>query len=97
MPRYLWIFLHASVLAAQPFSVGVKGGVRLTPDLDPYWATSESKRYIAGPTIGVGLPKGFTLDLTALYCRVGFRVISSDILGGYYSSREVGTLGSSRS
>jgi hypothetical protein len=88
--KFSLLFLCAGILAAQSFSVGVKGGVRLTGDLDSYSATSESKWYAVGPTLTAGLPFGFHLELDALYRRVGFRTANSDILGGSYTERDRG-------
>ena len=84
------LFLCAGILSAQPFSVGVKGGVPLTGDLDTYWATSESKRYTVGPMVTAGLPFGFRLEFNALYRRVGFRTSTRDILDGSYTERDRG-------
>lgn len=84
------LFLCAGMLMAQPFTVGVKGGVRLTGDLDSYWATSESKRYAVGPMVTAGLPLGFRLEFDALYRRAGFRTVHSDILGGFSTERDRG-------
>ena len=89
--KFSLLFLCAGILSAQLFSVGVKGGVRLTGDLDTYWATSESKRYTVGPMVTAGLPVGFRLEFDALYRRVGFRSANSDIyFGGSYTERDRG-------
>jgi hypothetical protein len=48
-------------------------GGRTTGDLSGAGATSESKRYIVGPEIGIGLPFGFGLEFDALYSREGYR------------------------
>jgi hypothetical protein len=90
MMRTSLLFLSASILSAQIFSVGVKAGVPATNDLDSYWATSESRRYTVGPMITAGLPFGFRLEFDALYRRVGFRTTSGDILGGTYNERDTG-------
>jgi hypothetical protein len=50
--RHLSLFLvFSAVLSAQPFTIGVKGGVRLTGDLHSPYADSESKRYVMGPMV----------------------------------------------
>jgi len=59
------------VLFGQPFSLGVKGGVRATDDFQ-YAATSESRRYVVGPTVEVVLPLGFAISFEALYRRQGY-------------------------
>lgn len=84
------LFLCAGILPAQPFSLGVKGGVPLTGDLDSYWATSESKRYTVGPIVTAGLPLGLRLEFDALYRRVGYRTANGDSLGGSYTERDRG-------
>lgn len=75
------------MLPAQTLSVGIKGGGRLTGDLDSFWATEESKRYAVGPMVTAGLPAGFRVEFDALYRQVGFRSSNSDILGGSYTAR----------
>ena len=77
----------ASVCAAQPVWFGVKGGIRATGDLEGY-ATSESKRYVAGPTVEVALPRRFFLEFDALYSRFGYRTASSDFFGGFYQTSQ---------
>jgi hypothetical protein len=73
MRTTLLLFLLAGAIPAQPFGFGVKGGIRLTDDLDPY-LTSLSKRYVVGPTASFRLPAGFRLEIDALYRRLGDRV-----------------------
>jgi hypothetical protein len=84
------LFLCAGILSAQPFSVGVKGGVPLTGDLDTYYAISESRRYTVGPMVTAGLPLGFRLEFDALYRRVGFRTDFSDTFGDSFAERDRG-------
>ena len=92
--RWLWALLLLAwstfSLRAQTLAAGVKGGVRLTDDLDTYWATSESKRYAVGPMVTVGFGHGFSVEVDALYRRVGYRTLNSDILGGSTTSRARG-------
>src|ERR1700730_13294829 len=90
MTTLFWLLVCAGALEAQPVSLGVKGGVRLTGDLDSYWAVSESKRYVVGPMVTVALPLKFRLEFDALYRRVGFRSGNSDIIGGSYAARDRG-------
>lgn len=71
--RYLLIFINCCICSAQSVSLGVVGGVRGTDDITNA-ATSESKRYIAGPTFEVGLPLGFAVEADALYSREGYSV-----------------------
>jgi hypothetical protein len=74
----LFLFLAVcSICSAQSLSVGVVGGIRATNDvLDG--ATSESKRYIVGPMVNVGLPLGFEAEFDALYSREGYRAYLSN-------------------
>jgi len=63
--------------AAQSLSFGIKAGATLTGDLDTSSAVSESKRITFGPAVVVGLPRGFGIEVDALYQRVGYRSDSS--------------------
>src|SRR5215467_10830150 len=83
------VFLSAAVLAAQPFTIGVKGGVPLTDDRSGASA-SESKLYTVGPAVSVGLPRGFRLEFDALYRRVGYRTHELDIVGDLINTRAHG-------
>jgi hypothetical protein len=65
------LFLLAAPVFAQSLTVGVKGGLRLTSAQTGY-GTAESKRYLAGPAVEVGLPLGFGLEADALYSRLGY-------------------------
>ena len=56
---------------AQPFAVGVIGGVRATDDLSGT-LHAESQRYIAGPKLEIRLPMHFSIEFDALYRQVGF-------------------------
>jgi hypothetical protein len=89
MRATLFLVLLAGVLPAQPFTLGVKGGVRLTTDLDNYDATSESKRYVVGPMVTAGLPLGFRLEVDALYRQVGYRTSFGSVFG-YFTERDRG-------
>lgn len=64
----LMLFTAIVPAIAQRVSVGVKGGLstfRTTPGND------ESKPYIIGPSVEVGLPAGFAVEADALYQRLG--------------------------
>jgi hypothetical protein len=87
----LFLFLVAGVLPAQPFTFGVKGGVRLTTDLDNFDAKSESQWYVVGPMVTAGLPLGFRLEIDALYRRVGYRTSFGTVFG-YFTERDRGNL-----
>lgn len=70
MKSRLLLFFAAFPLLAQPFTVGVKGGVRLTGDADDS-VVSQSRRYVVGPMATARLPLGFRLEFDALYRRMG--------------------------
>jgi len=71
IPAFLCL---TQVVSGQSFSLGVKAGGRLTDDLiSPMGsAASESKRYIAGPTMELGLPLRLSLEADLLYQHVGY-------------------------
>lgn len=63
------MMMGCGVAAAQPLvSVGVKGGVPIT---EPMKYGDESKRYLVGASVELRLPRGFAVELDALYQRVG--------------------------
>jgi hypothetical protein len=78
------IFLSGNVLLAQRVEVGVEGGIRTTDDLSGN-VSSESKRYIVGPTVDIRLPKRFSVEVDALYQRFGFT-------GFYFAGDSFGTV-----
>jgi hypothetical protein len=85
------LFLYAGTLSAQIFGIGVKGGAQLTSDLDSFFATSESKRYVVGPMATARLPAGFRFEFDALYRRAGFRSGGSDfVFSVFTASRDRG-------
>ena len=57
----------------------------LTGDMNEYYATSETKRYVVGPMVTTWLPLGFRFEFDALYRRAGYRVFSADIFGTFAS------------
>jgi len=87
---FLLLFTSAGLLLGQPVSIGVKGGGRLTADLNSYFATSESKRYVVGAMATVSLPAGFRLEFDALYRRVGYRWSGTDPIGDQVFERDRG-------
>ena len=56
---------------AQPLTYGVKAGLRATDQPADYGST-ESRRYLVGPAISVRLPYRFSLEVDALYQRLGW-------------------------
>ncbi|MCC6393627.1 MAG: PorT family protein [Bryobacterales bacterium] len=62
---------------AQIVSVGVKGGVPITDALETFRGNSagyvtHTKRYTVGPTFELHLPARFSIEMDALYQRLGF-------------------------
>lgn len=59
------------------FSFGVRGGVPITDAFETaqgnsaYYATN-TKRYVVGPTFEIHLPARFSIEVDALYTRLGF-------------------------
>jgi hypothetical protein len=55
---------------SQRLIVGAEGGLRLTGDT-PQYGSSDSKPYLVGPKIELGLPLHFALEVDMLYSRLG--------------------------
>src|SRR5262249_23854386 len=89
MRTTLFLCLFAGLLPAQSFTFGVKGGMRLTDDIDSFYANSESKRYAVGPFATIGLPAGFRLEFDALYRHAAFRSSFGNVFG-YSTERDRG-------
>ena len=53
---------------AQPFSIGVKGGIPLNDGT--VGGKDESRPYVIGPSAEVRLPAGFAIEVDALYRRL---------------------------
>src|SRR4051794_37910198 len=69
----------ASSFAAGPLIIGVRGGVPLTDILDAAdngRVSTATKRYVVGPTLGLKLPIGFSVEADALFTRL--RVTATD-------------------
>jgi hypothetical protein len=64
--------------AAQSLTLGVIGGGRITDDVS-CCATPESKRYLVGPTIELGLPLNLAVEVDALYNRQGYQIPFSNV------------------
>src|ERR1041384_3864971 len=69
------IALIAPAILAQPFSVGIRGGVPFTggfqqftePGIAFVQIDSKSKNYIVGPMVKLHLPLGLSVEAAALY------------------------------
>jgi opacity protein-like surface antigen len=72
-------FLLGSIpMFAQGVSIGVKGGVPITDAFNAVQGNSASyvtntHRYLVGPTGEVHLPLGFSIEVDALYKRLGYQ------------------------
>jgi opacity protein-like surface antigen len=81
MRSFLLLLLGATLLAAQPISVGVKAGVPLTDFIDTasngtnLKALVDTKRYIVGGMFELHLPWGFAIEADALYRRLDYQVV----------------------
>jgi hypothetical protein len=77
------VLLAGQACLGQSVSIGVKAGGRLTDDMSSIGAaTSESKRYIVGPTLEFGLPLGLSVEVDAMYQRQGYQASFSGPIGG---------------
>jgi hypothetical protein len=83
----LFIALCVSTAASgQSLTIGVKGGARLTDDLDASPETvSESRRYMVGLAIEIGLWRGLGIECDALYRRLGKSTYSSYLVSYSWS------------
>ena len=78
------LLLFGSFASAQSIGIGVKGGFRATDDFKSGgYATSESKRYVVGPMVTIGLPLGFSAEFDALYRRFAFRTGFTDTFNSF--------------
>lgn len=73
MTRFITVLLCLAIPGlSQGLTVGALGGLRLTGDTPPFQLeVSNSKRYVVGPMIQVGLPFHFAFEAEALYSRLG--------------------------
>ncbi len=71
-------FIPAVLCAGEHVSVGVKGGVPITDFVDAARGTTSAyftstHRYLVGPTVEFHLPARFSIEVDALYKRVGYQ------------------------
>jgi opacity protein-like surface antigen len=69
--------LAAGFAAAQPVSIGVKGGVPITDAFETAQGNNSAyvtntHRYVVGPEVDFHLPARFSIEIDALYRRLGF-------------------------
>src|SRR6059036_887341 len=76
-----WIVLARETAKAQALHFGIKGGVPLTDALNTsYGNRAAAKRNIVGPSIEIGLPSSFGVEVSGLYRRTGYNT-SEDFIG----------------
>jgi len=78
MKLSLLLCAAALTAAAQPFSVGVKAGVPINDALETFKGNqaayaSNTHRYLVGPTVQLNLPFRFSVEVDALYRRLGYQ------------------------
>jgi hypothetical protein len=78
--RLVFAGLFAASALAQVVTLGVKGGIRTTNDLEGS-GTSESKPYLVGPMAELRLPWHFSFEADALYSRFGYTSAQSNFAG----------------
>ena len=79
MRLLILLFLSLSAFS-QPLTIGVKGGLRVTSDIEGIGA-SESQPYLVGPMIEARWRR-FAFEFDALYSRVGY----SSTFGSFYGT-----------
>jgi hypothetical protein len=79
--RYCVVLILTFGAAAQDFAIGVKGGVRATGDFEGSTVSSESKRYVVGPSVEIGLPARFSVEVDVLYRRFGYTSQFGSVFG----------------
>jgi hypothetical protein len=74
------LLMYCCTSVGQSLSIGVTGGGRPTDDLG-YAATPESRRYVAGPMLELGLPFGMAIEVDSLYHRNTYRIVNGNFAG----------------
>ena len=77
MKLTLLVCLFAAGVVAQPVSVGVKFGVPVTDALETFRGNqaayvTNTHRYLVGPTVQLNFPFRFSVEVDALYRRLGY-------------------------
>jgi hypothetical protein len=78
--RIFLFFLTSCFCVGQSVTLGVLGGGRPTGEVLS-GVSSESKGYVVGPTLEVGLPLGFSIEADGLYHRLGYQYTFSSSSG----------------
>ena len=84
------MLIFEQLAVAQSVSLGILGGVQATRELSPRSGdpTDESKRYVVGPLLDVGLARHWSIELDALYRRTGYTDPVYGCCGDYGITRE---------
>jgi hypothetical protein len=78
MLKLIFLFVGCvGMLWGQPVSIGVKGGIPITDAFETIRGNEASyvtntKRYLIGPTVEFHLPARFSIEVDALYKRLGY-------------------------
>ncbi len=75
------VLLAATSYAAGPFIIGVRGGVPLTDiisGVNGAGISTATKNYVVGPTLGLKLPVGFSVQADALFTRLSVTATNSN-------------------
>jgi opacity protein-like surface antigen len=77
MKLALLVCAFAMGSVAQPVSVGLKGGVPITDALETFRGNqsayfTSTHRYLVGPTVQLNFPFRFSVEVDALYRRLGY-------------------------
>ncbi|MEO8100401.1 MAG: porin family protein [Acidobacteriota bacterium] len=80
-----------ALFAGDVISIGVKGGIPITDAVDTARGnnagyTTNTKRYLVGPTVEFHLPLRFSIEFDAIYKRLGYQY---DATGPYVYSKTV--------
>lgn len=94
MKLALLVCMMAVGAAAQPVSVGVKFGVPVTDALETFQGNqsayvTNTHRYLVGPTVQFNLPFRFSIEVDALYRRLGYEYNQFAGTGSPTSTRTV--------
>lgn len=90
MSHFLLIFITCCACSGQSLTIGVVGGARATNDVSTFVSMPESRRYIVGPSVELSLPHNLSIEVDALYHRLGYRYVAPPIIGlsGIYNESE---------
>jgi hypothetical protein len=91
------LLMASFAVCAQPFGIGIKGGIPLTDGLSNFnqlenqvttHSYSDSKQYIVGPMVEVRLPLSLAIEADALYRPINFSMTQQQGSGPLIRSAE---------